>query len=196
MKREYMDIVARLVNAMKQDAPTWVKPWETEKSAYPNAVKPIDSADAVLNAYYNHEKIRVIEREQKQSYYAPDADAIYLPLKKQFISTDSYYAVKAHETIHSTGDYTRCDRAIFSEYTSFGFGDSRYSQEELVAELGACFLLLELGIDTTRAEQNANAYIHNWLTHLNHNTNWIYRSSELASEAVDYVLESADRYKH
>ena len=190
MTERQREIIARLVRAMEQDAPEWALPWETDKNKI-HDVKRIESIDRVLEAYYNHEHIVFAEQEQGQSYYAPDRDIIIVPLKRQFKSADAYYATKAHETIHSTGDYTRCNRATFSEYTSFRFGDSRYSREELTAEIGACFLLDALGADISCAEHNAIAYIHNWLDKLNHNTKWIYKAGELASEAVDYILESA-----
>lgn len=193
MKQIYNEIIARLVKAIETETPEWAFPWEMESGKYPNAVKPNADADAVFNAYYKREKIAFVEREQSQSYYSPTEDAIYLPLKKQFKSTGAYYATKAHETIHSTGDYTRCFRQTFNEYTSFRFGDTKYAKEELVAEIGACFLLSELGIDTTDAEYNAIAYLQNWLSNLNGNTNWIYKAGVLASDAVDYIMETIER---
>lgn len=193
MKQAYREIIDRLIESIEQDAPMWALPWETDADKYPHAVKPDAHADAILDAYYTHERITFTEQEQGKSFYAPDMDLIMLPTKEQFKSTDAYYATKAHETIHSTGDYTRCNRATFSEFTSFRFGDIRYSKEELCAEIGACFLLSELGMDTTYAEHNASAYIHNWLSKLNYNTKWIYKASELASDAVQYIMESAGR---
>ena len=147
--------------------------------------------DEILGRYYDAERIKYVEVEQDGGFYAPECDAIVLPLKKQFKSLEAYCGAKAHETIHSTGDYTRCNRPTFDEFKSFSFGDTRYSREELVAEIGACFLLNALGIDTAYVERNAGAYIANWLTHLNNNTKWIYKAGELAEEAVEYILESA-----
>lgn len=186
-----MNILTRIVESMNQPAPAWVRPWETDVNAYPNTVEAIASAEMILDAYYKREKITFIEKEQNQSFYAPAADTIVLPSKKQFRSTFAYYATKAHETIHSTGEYTRCNRAVFDEFKSFQFGDSRYSQEELVAELGACFLLQELEISTSCAEHNATAYIHHWIDKLSNNPKWIYKAGQLASEAVEYIMETA-----
>ena len=191
MKQIYNEIVARLLSAIETDVHAWEMPWNTDN--YPNTAKAIEHAETVFNAYYRHEHITFTEKEQNQSFYAPDRDAIILPEKRQFKSTGAYYATKAHETIHSTGDYTRCNRQTFNEYTSFQFGDTKYSKEELTAEIGACFLLADLGVDTTYAEHNAAAYVQNWLTNLNGNTNWIYRAGVLASDAVEYILESAER---
>lgn len=191
MKEAHKKIVARLLEAMETGAGTWSKPWEDAPAQYPNVIHETPRIDAVLDKYYKAEHIGYIETEQGNSFYAPEVDAIILPLKKQFKSIEAYSAVKAHESIHSTGDYTRCNRPTFSEFTSFTFGDAKYSREELVAELGACFLLNDLGIDATGAEANASAYLNNWLSKLNNNTKWIYKAGDLAEEAVEYILETA-----
>ena len=191
MNKTHEAIVERLLEAMSAGAGTWVKPWEETPSAYPNKIHDIPRIDTVLDEYYKAEHIGYIETEQGNSFYAPEVDAIVLPLKKQFRSVEAYSAVKAHESIHSTGDYTRCNRPTFSEFTSFSFGDSKYSREELVAELGACFLLNDLGIDARSAEANASAYLNNWLSKLNNNIKWIYKAGDLAEEAVEYILETA-----
>lgn len=189
MKKAYREIMERLIQAI--DAPAeWVKPW-TGAPNFPNVIRETPRIDEILGRYYDAEHIKYVEVEQDGGFYAPEVDAIVLPLKKQFKSLEAYCGAKAHETIHSTGDYTRCNRPTFSEFTSFSFGDSRYSREELVAEIGACFLLNALGIDTAYAEANAGAYIANWLSHLNNNTKWIYKAGDLAEEAVEYILETA-----
>ena len=192
MKKAYNEIIARMVRAIESgNVPTWEKPWIDAGGVYPDAIHSSPRIDAVIDRYYQREKIGRHDCEQDGSYYAPDADAVTLPLPKQFVSIDAYNAVRAHETIHSTGDYTRCNRETFNEYKSFRFGDVRYTREELVAELGACFLLCALGLDTSFAERNATAYIATWLTQLNNNTYWIHKASALAEEAVEYILEIA-----
>lgn len=193
MKQDYNRIIKRLAGSMECPAPAWALPWETEKNKYPNTAHAVDSIESVLSAYYRHEHITFRELEQGNSYYSPADDMIVLPMRKQFKSTDAYYATKAHETIHSTGEYTRCNRDVFSEFKTFEFGDVRYSTEELIAEIGACFLLSTLGMDTSYAEQNATAYINHWIEHLNHNPIWIYRASEQALDAVEYIIESSER---
>ena len=194
MKKAYNDIIERIINSLEHDThQSWCMPWESDKSKYSDTAKLDAQAEQVLNTYYAHERITFIEKEQDKSYYSPSADMILLPLKKQFKSTSAYYATKCHETIHSTGEYTRCNRPTFSEYTTFRFGDVRYSKEEIIAELGACFLLSELGIDTSFAEHNTVAYLRSWLTKLNKNPNWIFRMSEPAADAVEYIFEIANK---
>ncbi len=191
MKEAYRDIMERLIQSLDAPASEWIKPWEDAPASYPDVIRETPRIDAILDRYYKAEGIKYFENEGGNSFYAPEVDAVFLPAKKQFRSMEAYSAVKAHESIHSAGDYTRCNRPTFNEFTSFRFGDSKYSREELVAELGACFLLDALEIDTMDAERNAGAYIRNWLGQLNNNIKWVYKAGELAEEAVEYILETA-----
>ena len=90
-----------------------------------------------------------------RAFYAPSIDAIQLPEKDKFKSTEDYYATALHELSHWTGHESRLNR-------SFGkrFGNQAYAFEELVAELGSAMLCAHLKIDGQL--QHAN-YIANWL---------------------------------
>ena len=187
MKDNYNAVLARIMDAMN-DGTQWVKPW-TGTPATSNTPRGTCIDDA-LTAYYDNEKIECINAFGDKSYYSPQEDKIILPLKSQFVNIGAYNAVKAHETIHSSGDYTRCNREVFNEFKSFQFGDGRYSREELTAEIGACFLLSALGLDTSFAVKNAAAYLRDWLKRLNNNTRWIYKAASFAQEAVEYILEN------
>jgi antirestriction protein ArdC len=71
------------------------------------------------------------------AFYRPSTDTVHLPPFESFRDADSYYATLAHECIHYTGHKSRLDRAFDGQR----FGSNAYAQEELVAELGAAFLL-------------------------------------------------------
>jgi antirestriction protein ArdC len=64
------------------------------------------------------------------------------------------------------------------------FGGTRYAQEELIAEIGACFLAARTGIE--HVTQSAN-YIGNWLTALREDKPFIFTVAKLATEAAAYV---------
>lgn len=190
----YDAIINRLIKSMETPpAENWEKPWIDAEEIVSgrmqgNAIIINTRAEEVLNAYYKREKITYIEELQNRSFYAPDADFIVLPEHRQFHSSLAYYSVKAHETIHSTGDYTRCFREGFDEFKSVSFGNTKYTREELVAEIGAVLLLDALGIDTTEAEKSATIYLYHWRSKLNNNNKWIKEAGLLAQEAVDYIL--------
>lgn len=168
------------------------EPYKAPEVTYPGEDFARNRLDEVLDAYFTAEGIAFVETEGSKSYYSPSEDKVVLPLRKQFTSAAGYYATKAHEAIHSTGAYIRCDREGFDDRRYTEFGSMKYSREELVAEMGACFLLVAFGIDTKQTERNTLAYCQSWLKELQGNPKWIRKASELALEAVEYILEYAD----
>ena len=160
------------------------------KAEYPNIDIPYTRLDEVLDAYFDAEGIDYAEEEGSQSYYNPEDDEIRLPAKKQFTSAAGYLATKAHECIHSTGAYVRCNREAFKR-VNVKFGNMKYSREELVAEIGSALLLAGFGLDTEETRRNTAAYCQNWLQQLQNNPRWIMTAAQLAEEAVEYIMEYA-----
>lgn len=167
------------------------EPYPTRATAeYPNIDIPTTRLDEVLEAYYAEEGIDYAEEEGSQSYYAPEEDEIRLPAKKQFTSAAGYLATKAHESIHSTGAYVRCNREAFKKFGA-KFGTMKYSREELIAEIGSGLLLAAFGLDTEETRRNVAAYCQNWLQQLQNNPRWIMTAAQLAEEAVEYIMQYA-----
>jgi hypothetical protein len=69
---------------------------------------------------------------------------------------------------------------------SDGYGGNLYSQEELIAELTACFLCNETGILPNTIE-NSSTFLNSWMNALNNNRKMIFIASNLAQKAVDYI---------
>ena len=63
-----------------------------------------------------------------------------------------------------------------------------YSQEELVAELGAMFLCNITGVEPKDNEQNSQAYINGWIKHLKNNPKEIIFASSQAQKSVEFIL--------
>ena len=165
-------------------------PYPKRAQDYPNIDIPTTRLDEVLKAYYKAEGIDYAEVEGSQSYFAPEEDIIRLPAKKQFTSLSGYLATKAHETIHSTGVYVRCNREAFKKFGA-KFGTMKYSREELIAEIGSGLLLAAFGLDTEETRKNTAAYCQNWLQQLQNNPRWIMTAAQLAEEAVEYIMQYA-----
>lgn len=157
---------------------------------YPNIDIKTTRLDEVLDAYFAEEGIGYAEEEGSQSYYNPEDDEIRLPAKKQFTSAAGYLATKAHECIHSTGAYVRCNREAFKKFGA-RFGTMKYSREELIAEIGSGLLLAAFGLDTEDTRRNVAAYCQNWLQQLQNNPRWIMTAAQLAEEAVEYIMQYA-----
>lgn len=183
------NIAEKLIASLNKGTVEWEKAWE---STLINKGFPKNELDDVLERYFKAEKITFREVQDDGSYYSPSDDEIVLPYRMQFKTVAGYYATKAHEAVHSTGSYIRCYRESFDERRCYGFGSTKYSREELVAELGACFLLKTFGINTEQTERNALAYTQSWLQKLQGNPRWVRKATEEAIEAVEYILERAE----
>lgn len=127
----------------------------------------------------------LVRHLSSQAYYHPKEDYISMPLMNCFKDVESYWGTLFHELIHFTGHQSRLNRKEIVEWTNFG--SESYSQEELVAEIGACYLKSHCGIDTKHFENNV-AYIQNWLTKLKNDKRFIIFASAKAQRAVDYIL--------
>lgn len=67
------------------------------------------------------------------------------------------------------------------------FGSEPYSQEELTAEIGACYLMSHAGILTSDISNTA-AYIQSWIEKLRNDKRFIVYASAQAQRAVEYIL--------
>ena len=72
--------------------------------------------------------------------------------------------------------------------TSF-FGNTEYSKEELVAEVGANMIMSALGIENDAAQKNSIAYLQGWLQALKNDMTMIVSACSKAQKAADYILE-------
>ena len=92
-----------------------------------------------------------------------------------------------HELIHWTGGESRLNRAFGKR-----FGDDAYAFEELVAELGAAFLLSDLGMAEYSLPGHAS-YLAHWLKVLRSDKNAIFTAAKHATAAYQLLMERAGR---
>ena len=109
--------------------------------------------------------------------YSRTFDRIKMPNPSDFISKEAFFAVFAHELVHSTGHNSRLARTFGS-----AFGDADYAKEELVAELGAAMLCAKYGVNSN-IEGHAS-YLEGWLSALKSDKRFIFKASSCASKAV------------
>ena len=115
--------------------------------------------------------------------YIPDSDSIRMPSLSSFDNRDAYYATLAHELTHWTGAKHRLARDLSTKFKS----DS-YAVEELVAELGAAFLMADFGVSPEPRIDHAS-YIQSWLTVLKADKRAIFTAASQASKASTYLLK-------
>lgn len=119
------------------------------------------------------------------AFYRPSTDSIHLPPREAFRDITGYQATLFHELVHSTGHPTRLARSAVTDGALFG--DHAYSEEELVAEIGAAYLCAHVGI-VERTLENSAAYVASWLRVLRDDRRLLLRAAQHAQRAVDHVL--------
>jgi antirestriction protein ArdC len=145
------------------------------------------SADSVVSQMPTPPSIR--HDGAARAYYRPSTDSVHLPPREAFHQSDGYLSTLFHELVHSTGHATRLARTAVTDGALFG--DHAYSEEELVAEMGAAFLCTHVGI-ANRTIENTAAYMGSWLQVLKDDRRMVLRSAQRAQRAVDYILGGID----
>ncbi len=147
---------------------------------------PLESCNQIIENMPDPPIIKSIDHE---AYYKPSLDQVNVPDIKYFDSSESYYSTLFHELVHSTGHEKRLNRKEGME--SISFGSDEYSTEELVAEIGACFLEAHAGISAKVIDNNA-AYINGWLHRLKKDCKFVVFASSQAQKAADFILNSLE----
>lgn len=162
--------------------------WKKEEA--PNTADPDETAEAMIKKYIESSNAPTfrIEKGGSKAYFSPSQDLVVVPHISQFESTAEYYSTAFHELTHSTGIESRCNRKLESKKAAFG--SEEYSKEELVAEMGACFLNSNAGLTTESSFRNSAAYIQGWLKALKNDPKMIVNASSQAEKAVEYIMNA------
>lgn len=123
-----------------------------------------------------------IELGGSRAFYSPLGDFIRLPPPEAFETVDDFLATKAHEAVHWSGAAHRLNREFGKR-----FGDEAYAFEELVAEISACAMGLQIGLRPQLLDSHA-AYLGHWAKILKSRPNALMEASGHAQRAVDYLL--------
>ena len=121
--------------------------------------------------------------EGYRAYYSPTRDQIVLPERRNFLSSEGYYATLAHEMVHSTGHASRLHRDGIVNFD--GFGTDNYAKEELIAELGAFLVCTRLSI-ASKPENHAS-YLKSWITRLKEQPNFLLTAFSAAKNAANLI---------
>ncbi len=123
----------------------------------------------------------IVYLPQNRAFYNHLEDKIYLPLRKQFIDSQSLYNVLTHELGHWTGNSKRLDRS-----KGHTFGSKEYAFEEMIAEINASFLCAFLGYNS-KITDNVD-YINSWLQVMKNDKQFIIQAASKAQKASNYIL--------
>ena len=162
-------------------------------------------ADEIFNGYLTRTGIG-IQVGGGMACYSPGKDLIRLPEKARYVavaeeriaggadrsqtyqnSLAEFYGTSFHEAIHSTGHSSRLDRGLDK---GKGFFKEEYAFEELVAELGAAFVMADLGLP---GHCQHVEYLASWASGMRDKPEAFFKAATLAAAAADLV--SGDAFK-
>jgi len=146
-----------------------------------------DEAEKIISDYVKREDIKLFaDKECDKAFYTPKTDSVTLPIISQFEFAEQYYSTAFHELTHSTGAEKRLNRDGIVKFDIFG--SQQYSKEELIAEIGAAFLVNSVGLDTQRSFNNSVAYIQSWRKVLSNDPKLIVTAANKAEQAAKFIL--------
>lgn len=153
----------------------------------PEGPAAINEAENIILGYLMRETSLKFQNDKPsgKAYYSPALDKVVVPMLGQYDSSAEYYSTTFHELTHSTMKESRCNRE--GENKRSFFGNSDYSREELVAEMGAAMLCSNAGIDNKKAFRNSVAYIQSWIQSFKNDPKMIVWAASRAEKAARYI---------
>ncbi len=147
---------------------------------------PEEERIGAAEAFFAHLTAPEVRHGGTAAFYAPATDHVQLPAFADFRTAEGYYGTRAHEIVHATGHPSRLARDL-----SGRFGSAAYAAEELVAEIGAAFLLAALGLATEPREDHAR-YVAHWLDLLRGDRRAVFTAASRAQAAADFLLAEGE----
>ena len=176
----------RYYNVFHIDQCEGIKPRFAEDMMLGEQLSPDDAADQIVEDYIQRSGVKLTIQHSDRAFYSPVSDSVTVPELAQYICVAEYYSTLFHELTHSTGHVSRLNR-LSKEAC---FGSEAYSKEELIAELGAAFLVNHVGLETQGSFRNSAGYIQSWLKALRNDKRLIVSAAGKADKAVAMILEN------
>ncbi len=145
---------------------------------------PIEEIDGFVHAFAEATNLCFSEG-MGPGAYSPRSHRVTVSPLSCYKAASRYYGTVFHELVHST---MKALKRWDGKESLPCFGSGKYSQEEVVAEMGSVLLLAHFGIEKDE-EENAIAYLANWAKHLEDNPEWVVYGAREAEKAVTYILK-------
>ena len=178
----------RYYNVFHIDQCEGIQPRFAEDPTPGEHLSPDDAAEQIVQDYAHHSGVKITVEHSDRAFYQPSTDSVTVPELAQFTSIAEYYSTLFHELTHSTGHASRLNRLCKEAH----FASEAYSKEELIAELGAAFLVNHAGLETSSSFRNSAGYIQSWLKALKDDKRLIVSAAGKADKAVAMILNSAE----
>ncbi|SMD13023.1 zincin-like metallopeptidase domain-containing protein [Rhizobium sp. RU36D] len=126
----------------------------------------------------------IIRHGGNQAYYSPVMDYIQMPPFEAFKNAASYYATLSHEATH----WTAAEKRVGRDLSRYAKDRSERAREELIAELGSCFLCADLGIvPEIEPRPDHASYLQSWLKLLAGDKRAIFQAAAHAQRATAFL---------
>jgi len=112
-------------------------------------------------------------------YTGKRGDTVRVPSKRSFESISDYYQTVFHELNHWVVNGGRIEIK----------GERSYAFLELVAEIGASFVLTHLHVPlAAKMLEKSQSYVAEWLKEMGNDPKYVFDAASLASKSADYLL--------
>ena len=143
----------------------------------------IEADTQVINALSVGMDVPIFYDGGDEAYYSPRRDEIHMPAPEAFNNEYAFNATALHELAHSSGHPDRLDRL-----ENGMFGSPQYAYEELVAEMTACFMSVNLPMEATQAHMdNHKAYVQSWIQRIREKPEMLVKAIKDAQTAASYM---------
>jgi antirestriction protein ArdC len=130
------------------------------------------------------ETVEIKSKDQKCAYYDPLRDFVNLPKDSFFETKEARSEAHFHQLMHSTGHHSRLNRRDLVQMSEFGY--DAFSHEELVAEIGASYLLSHYGM-TLKFEPTED-YLAGWIRKFEKDKWLMFSAAQQAEKAINFLF--------
>lgn len=147
---------------------------------------PEQTAESIASAFYAAGGPWIEHSRASLATYNPKLDRVHMPTPEICTSAGAYYSALFHELGHSTGHERRLNRDGITKHAPRG--SARYAEEELIAELTACFVRSAAGLEHEGEIENSAAYCRGWMQCLRDDPKLFVRAAGKAQRSADLIL--------
>lgn len=141
-----------------------------------------EKAEQIIKDYSEKYEVKIEHGSNKA--YEVGGTRVVLPEREQFKDAPRYYSTAFHELIHSTAEKVSEKRDL----SKYGSDKKIRAREELVAEIGAAYIMSYLGIETFLTDENSAAYAKSWAKNLKDDKSAILYAAPKAIEAAEMII--------
>lgn len=139
---------------------------------------------SIIECYASRAKLLVRYHDvSDHACYNWAEDVVTAPCRAQFDSDADFFGTLFHELVHSTAHKSRLARPKFEH-----MADHAYCEEELIAELGAMYLMGICCYNSGVNFEQSASYIKAYRANTNTTNEQLMEIAKKAMQAVDYIL--------